>query len=1211
MDANHDKKDVTGAPRVPARWIRRAQDRAQDLIQSVRSGRLRRPALWLGGALVVLGVLGFLVAPPLLRPVLEREASAALGRQVTLERLSLNPFSLSATLHGLKIAEAGGQGEFVTVGEAYANLSSTSLFRLAPVLKAVRVSGLRLNLVRVADNQYNFNDLIERFRPAPDAPETPPARFALYNIELQDGDIRFDDRVTGQQHRVADLRFGLPFVSNLPGRVDTFVTPHLAATVNGSPFALDGELKPFADRREAHLHLQLEPQDLTRYLAYLPVKLPLALKQAELGLDLRLLWSEGATQTLALQGEVGLGKLRVETLEGGELLQLERLRLALKQVEPLAQPMRIELAAVEIERPRVRLERDAQGTLSIARLLDVPAQPSTKKAAPATPPPLLQLDQLRLTGGGVHWQDAAVPGGYSGGARDIELQLANFDLAGTRKASLDLALLGEHDSRLTLKGSLQGTQAAELQATVATLPLGQYLPYLRGVVRKGEVQGMLEGEAHVQLTRENEALKILVDRTRAKLSDLRLSEPGQRQPVLQVASVELGGLSVDLQEQTVRLEEFRSQGGRATVVRGKDGELNLLRLIQGDKVADVAREVAAEIRSKEWGVTVAQANIDNWAASMEDRSVDPAVRMQLDPIALELANLSSLGKTPGELKLSTRVNRKGSARIEGRLNIAPLRGDMRVGLEAVDVLMAQPYVDDVFRVLITRGQLNAKGQLKFDLADLDKPQFSYAGDLALHDFNSLDTLNDTDFLRWKRFGLVGTELQLSPLRFHAKELVLDAFYTRLILDQQGRFNLRELRAHDEDAPPATSAPATATAGDKPLDLDLRIDRLVFDQGDVNYSDRFVRPNYDAHLLRVKGVVEGLSSDPASLATLNIGAALDGNAPVSINGKLNPLRQDRYLDLKAQVSDVDLTGVSTYSAKYVGYGITRGRLSMTLDYSIRDRKLSAQNQVFLDQLTFGDKVESPDAVDLPVKLGVALLKDSKGQIDLNLPISGSLDDPQFSVGGVIWKVIVNLFTKAITSPFSLLGSMFGGNAEELAFVDFAPGSATLSPAAEDKLKSVAHALKERPALTLDITGRADTAADTSGLKRELLEGKLRTIKAEAMVKRGESVAEVDRLVIAPEEREALLREAYKREKFEKPRNAIGMVRDLPAAETEKMILDHTEVRAEDLQALASRRASTIRNWFLAQGGIPQNRVFLLAASGEDKAKQGTRADFTLR
>ncbi len=155
-----------------------------------------------------------------------------------------------------------------------------------------------------------------------------------------------------------------------------------------------------------------------------------------------------------------------------------------------------------------------------------------------------------------------------------------------------------------------------------------------------------------------------------------------------------------------------------------------------------------------------------------------------------------------------------------------------------------------------------------------------------------------------------------------------------------------------------------------------------------------------------------------------------DAPLLIGGRINPLARDLTLDIKASVHDMELAPLSPYSGKYVGYRIERGKLSFDVAYQLQDRQLQAQNRLVLDQLTFGDKVDSPSATSLPVLLAVALLKDRHGVIDIDLPIGGSLDDPQFSVGGVIVKVLVNLITKAVTAPFALLGRLFGGGTEEM-------------------------------------------------------------------------------------------------------------------------------------------------------------------------------------
>jgi len=162
----------------------------------------------------------------------------------------------------------------------------------------------------------------------------------------------------------------------------------------------------------------------------------------------------------------------------------------------------------------------------------------------------------------------------------------------------------------------------------------------------------------------------------------------------------------------------------------------------------------------------------------------------------------------------------------------------------------------------------------------------------------------------------------------------------------------------------------------------------------------------------------------SRAKVDLKGNLGRGSPIDIKGTINPLAKDRYVDMNVSFKDIELSPATPYAIRYLGYTIEKGKLTFDVKYLIEGNKLTAQNKFFFDQLTFGEKVESPDAIKLPVTTAVSLLKDRNGQINLDVPLSGSLDDPKFSVWPIIWQVIVNLITKAVTAPFALLGSLFG-------------------------------------------------------------------------------------------------------------------------------------------------------------------------------------------
>ena len=547
------------------------------------------------------------------------------------------------------------------------------------------------------------------------------------------------------------------------------------------------------------------------------------------------------------------------------------------------------------------------------------------------------------------------------------------------------------------------------------------------------------------------------------------------------------------------------------------------------------------------------------------------------------------------------VNRKGALTVAGPFGVNPPTARLRVDVRALDIAPIQRFIDDKVNVTVTSGLLSTRGSLRVDVAPGAPLRAGYAGELNLADFATVDKSSQQDLLKWKSLFVGGIDVDLEPLKVDIGEVALADFYSRLIVNGDGTLNLQNVvvgqgqpgasttaptttaQAAPKTAPePATVVPAAAAASGaesgRGLPPNIRVGKITLQGGNVNFSDFFIKPNYSANLTGIGGSVTEMT--PEKSADLELRGKLDNSAPVEIIGRLNPLAKDLLLDIKASARDIELPPLTPYSVKYAGYGIDKGKLSVSVKYLIENRKLAAENNVHLDQLTFGAKVESPTATKLPVLLAVSLLKDRNGVIDIDLPISGSLDDPQFSVGGLIIRVIVNLLTKIITAPFSALASAFGGN-QELSYVEYAAGSAALDGDSSKRLDTLAKALNDRPSLKMEVTGRVDAGSDRDGLKQAYLDSRLRAEKMKRLTREGKAPASVDEVVVGKDEYAALLKAAYGEEKFPKPRNVIGLAKDLPVPEMENLMLTNAPVTDEDLRQLANRRAQVAK-------GLPRRR-----------------------
>ncbi len=1228
-------------------------------VPASRMRGLLRPALWSGAIVLVLAALLIFGAPPLARHYAVKILGEELGRTVVIERVAINPFTLSAQVRGMRIMEADGVTEAFGFDSLRANLQAESALRKGVVLHELGLAGPRLKLGLDEDGRNNWSDVIERLQakaaqsPQPEADDGPGLLFSIGNIRITNGSLTVDDRIHGRQHELRDLEVGLPFISNLPVKVDVFVEPSLSATLNGDPLKMQARAKPFADSHDTVLDVVLDEFDLAPWVAYLPMRPSFRLPSALLNARLELTFSQppGKTPELALRGPLQLRSAELQDAQGAPVAKLPELDLELADVQPLIG--RWQFTHLRMNRPEFDVVRLKDGGLNLMNLIPATngaakeaAQKPTAKSAP-------KAAAEKSAGGGAGDEAAATPA--NGGEEEIDFLLAHVrirdavvrfedrslaqpfqarleainldmrDLATDAEIPADIRLdyvtdAGEklvHEDHLRLKPfRFEGHLAFE------DIQAARYGPYLAAALPGGELRdGKLSGTMRYRIALDDRGEPMVeLNAEDLLVRDLALALKGSKEAALRLAEVQLRDAAVDLGARTVKVAELGLGGAAVAVVRMRDGSFDLEKLL-GPQPPKPAKE-------EEWTVAVDVLTLTSSSLRLEDRTAERPVVTAVGGIDLRVEGYSTEKGNTSRLKLDSTVNKNGKLGLAGTLSLTPLKADLKLDLRDIDLTPLQPYALQQAKISISRGRLSTRGSLNVGVDRKGGLLASFRGDLGVSNFASVDRINSTDFVRWRKLQVGGVNARLAPLSVAVRRVLLDDFHTRLILDEQGRLNLRELQGEiAADGEQEAAAGAAARNAVTPVDAEvhpfadpamdggpavraregertaalpppsatpppIRVDRIEFKRGNVAFSDRFIRPNYDVNLTDLTGALEGLSSDQNSIAKLNLSARVDKTAPVSITGELNPFRQDAHLDIAATVKDFELTGLSSYSGKYVGLGIARGKLSAELHYKIEDRQLTATNQIFLDQLEFGERVDSPDAMNLPVELAVSLLKNGRGEIDLHLPISGTLDDPQFSIFGLVVKMLVNLIGKAITAPFSLLAMALGGDGAELSHLTLAPGSALVAEAQRETLQTLAQALVDRPALRLDITGRAEPGIDSEGLRKESLQRMVRSEKLKAMIKRGVAAPSVDEIEVSDEEYPALLEQVYDAAKFKKPRNLIGLARSVPPADMEAMLLDHIAIGEEELRALAQQRAHAVREWLVEEGGVPAERIFVL-------------------
>ncbi len=683
---------------------------------------------------------------------------------------------------------------------------------------------------------------------------------------------------------------------------------------------------------------------------------------------------------------------------------------------------------------------------------------------------------------------------------------------------------------------------------------------------------------------------------------------------VRIPVVEAGDIRVDIHKKTARVESLATRDGVVSLKRRRDGTLELplrgtpAQAEPSSKPAEPSSNASEAASSNPWAAALGKLTLANYRITVADASVKPTTTHRVTVTQLEAADLSTEKGSKATLNARLALD-KGSIEVASTLGMDPLSLNAKVEARRIDLVPLRPYVDQFATIGVKSANVSAKGNVTVS-GEGKAMRVGYNGSAEVANVATIDTVDREDLLNWDSVRAGGVAFKWSrddPLDVAVSEIAVRKIYARVVVTPEGKINLQQLKAATPENPQPAAQPEEPS---KPRNV--RVDRIAFEASRLNFTDHFIKPNYTADVGELNGSVTNLSSDPAVRGVVDLKGSYDKTSPVTIAGTVNPLSGNLFLDIAAKGKDIELPKLSAYSARYAGYGIKEGKLTLDVKYHLEDGKLQGRNNIFIDQLTFGDKVEGPEATKLPVLFAVNLLKDSKGAINLELPVSGSLSDPQFEVGALISQVVVNLLKKALTSPFSLLSAALGGgggaggdgkseanggSADDLAFVDFAPGRADIGPAGEKKLDSLSRALLDRPAISLEMAAGIDAKKDLAAMKRAALDAKVRAAK-------GGEVAEA--------EYPRYLKAVYEAEKLPKPPPKDGKPQESSVAEMESALLDRIQIGDAELNALAARRSEQVKTYLVGKGQLPAQRVVIAAASDTPATKeQLARVDFTLR
>ena len=878
-------------------------------------------------------------------------------------------------------------------------------------------------------------------------------------------------------------------------------------------------------------------------------------------------------------------------------------------------------AEIRFDGPELFLARDESGAFNMAELpkQSAAAQPETDDESGM---PRLFIHDFSINDASIDWLDAVPPEPVETLFGPVSVRIAELNTLPERAGEQEVVITTETQGTLSWSGSLQlNPLMSEGRAAVE----GSHFPLASAYIRHETGLDVTDGEANVELnysviTDSEGQLRAAIDNLEILFTDIRVntfhSEPDDRkQPreFLSIPRISLTGGTLRWPEQEINATNFEIGDAVLDLVRLEDGEFDFATRGAADEAAVEEAEEPANANESEWRVALDRFAITNLDVGLNDRSVEPAAETGVNAFTLEVLSISNEPGASFPTTLSMAGLHGGTVRLDGSVIALPEPElDFELAMNGLALAAAHPYLQPLADVNLDSGTLNVNGRIRHDA---DEPLL-LTSDIVIADFLITETDEGSRLGSWDELLLEGVELSAANNTLEVSEVRFDQPYGDILIAADGSVNLGRISKTDpgekgsiEDEPEPSEAPESTATEDAADAMAVTVGRVVINNAAADFADESLPLPFSAKIESLNGEMSTIATQSSEPSNVELEGKVDEFGLVRVTGFVTPLDVSSNTNLAVVFENVEMPKFSAYTVPFAGREIASGRLDLDLGYEVVERKLAGENKIVLRDFELGDKVDHPDAMSLPLGLAVALLKDPSGKIDIDLPVRGDLDDPEFGYGRVIGKALVNLIVKIVASPFALLGNLVGVEASELEYINFPPGRADLTPPEVERTQKIAEALAQRPKLVLEISGVVDREADTIAIKTERLDNAVEAmIEAESdsddanyTAARADAIEAMHRETVGPtsEELDALRAEFTAVAVDEESGKETEQFDELAfVEELRRQLIEVQDVAEEDLVTLARTRASNTESAVLEANPELAGQVAVVDLREED-------------
>ena len=806
--------------------------------------------------------------------------------------------------------------------------------------------------------------------------------------------------------------------------------------------------------------------------------------------------------------ELELKGFKVKKIDVNSFFNFQRLYINIAVLKSIAD-LSLTIDQILLEQPNLFVIRDQNGDLNFKDVLLL-LESKDQEESSEDPFPVTIL-KIAISEGKLAWRDDFYANAQQEDIYPINLSVDNFTTQANKQSHLDIIISTSSGGQLEWQGELE------------LLPFRSYGHikldkvdfhriwelFLQDDVNFELLSGTEIIEGDYQLDSTADGMQLIINNALVAINNFQLAEKGSTDPLISIPNFKISGIAIDLLKKDIAIAEISAKDARFKAWLNTDGRINYQSLFSPDIESEPAIQQspsAIEAAEEPWKISVNKLAMNDFALDFTDKTLQTPVHINLTSLNLNISDLTTDPSAQLPFELGLTINDGGHLKLQGQATLEPFSAEIQVDASNIAINDFQPYIDPFLRLEFSSGLVNVNA--KVSMIDAASTQENADQSLAIHiqgdssvtDFVTIDKVSKKEFLKWQKLSLQQMDLDLSANSYNIEKVTIERPYTRILIRKDQTINVNDIvidNPETETQPPEQQQ----EIAEKTPTLSYKINSIEMIDGEADFSDLALILPFTTHINQLKGSVKGVSSEQNSVIHVALTGKAHDLAPVNIKGTVNPDQGDSAIEL--DFLSMPLPLMTPYMAEFAGYKVEKGNMSLSLKYTLKNNQFTASNSLLIDQLVLGEEVENPNAVSLPLGLAIALLEDSDGKIKLDVPITGSLDDPEFSIASIVVDALVNVITKVVTSPFNALASLIDSDAD-VSKIIFTPGQATLSNEEQTKLDDLANALTQKMVLKLEIKGTAFSNHDWPALQAEALDKQLINIRADNLSEEPEQV-----------------------------------------------------------------------------------------------------------